>query len=77
MKVNVQWVVYKPGEVIHSLGYPLDNNTYGGGFAYHMHGNLVSLGLVLGADWKNPYQNPYKDFQVIVPTPRLTLCLTL
>ncbi|KAF8903975.1 hypothetical protein CPB85DRAFT_1457345 [Mucidula mucida] len=62
---------YKPGEVVHTLGYPLDAQTYGGGWVYHMEGGLVSLGLVLGADWKNPYREPYRDFQKMKHHPYL------
>ncbi|PPQ87395.1 hypothetical protein CVT25_008305, partial [Psilocybe cyanescens] len=43
---------HKPGEVVHTLGWPLDKNTYGGGWVYHMDGGLVSLGLVIGLDYK-------------------------
>ncbi|KAF5352268.1 hypothetical protein D9758_011935 [Tetrapyrgos nigripes] len=52
---------YKPGEVVHTLGFPLDNQTYGGGWVYHMDKGLVSIGLVIGADWKNPYRIPYQN----------------
>jgi len=62
-----QW---RPGEITHSVGYPLDKNTYGGGFMYHFGENLVSLGLVVGLDYKNPYLNPYQEFQVSPPTPQ-------
>lgn len=55
---------HRPGEVIHSIGWPLDMQTYGGGFLYHMDGGLVSLGLVIGLDYKNPYLSPYREFQV-------------
>lgn len=55
---------YRPGEVIHTMGWPLDSTTYGGGWVYHMDGGLVSLGLVIGLDYKNPWLSPYKEFQV-------------
>ncbi|PPQ90504.1 hypothetical protein CVT25_014187, partial [Psilocybe cyanescens] len=54
---------HKPGEVVHTLGWPLDKNTYGGGWVYHMDGGLVSLGLVIGLDYKNPWLSPYREFQ--------------
>ncbi|KAL1921552.1 uncharacterized protein VTP21DRAFT_11268 [Calcarisporiella thermophila] len=54
---------HEPGLVVHTLGYPLDRMTYGGGFMYHMENNLVSLGLVVGLDYQNPYLSPYKEFQ--------------
>ncbi|KAJ3861931.1 hypothetical protein EV359DRAFT_46187 [Lentinula novae-zelandiae] len=57
--------LYSPGSITHTLGYPLDLNTYGGGWVYHMDNHLLSLGLVVGADWENPYQSPYRDFQMM------------
>ncbi|KAJ1916473.1 hypothetical protein H4219_003780 [Mycoemilia scoparia] len=54
---------HKPGTVIHTLGYPLDYQTYGGSFIYHLQDNMISLGLVVGLDYQNPYLSPYKEFQ--------------
>lgn len=51
------------GKVTHSLGWPLDNETYGGSFMYHYGNDLVSVGLVIGLDYSNPHLNPYKEFQ--------------
>jgi electron-transferring-flavoprotein dehydrogenase len=55
---------YRPGEVVHTMGWPLDWKTYGGGWVYHMAEGLVSLGLVIGLDYTNPYLSPYREFQV-------------
>ncbi len=52
-----------PGEVFHSIGWPLDNETYGGSFLYHLDKNLVSFGFVIGLDYKNPHMSPYEEFQ--------------
>ena len=52
-----------PGEVFHSIGWPLDNETYGGSFLYHLDKNLVSFGFVIGLDYKNPHLSPYDEFQ--------------
>ena len=54
---------HDPGLVIHSAGWPLDSDTYGGSFLYHMEGNLVSVGFVVGLAYANPYLNPYEEFQ--------------
>ncbi|KAG6811565.1 hypothetical protein H0H92_006869 [Tricholoma furcatifolium] len=54
---------YEPGKVVHTLGWPLDMQTYGGGFVYHMADGLVSLGLVVGLDYPNPYLSPYRELQ--------------
>ncbi|KAL8862055.1 MAG: hypothetical protein Q9178_001510 [Gyalolechia marmorata] len=54
---------FRKGEVAHSMGYPLPSNTYGGGWIYHFGDNLVSLGLVVGLDYPNPWLSPYGEFQ--------------
>ncbi|KAF9982228.1 hypothetical protein BGZ65_003105 [Modicella reniformis] len=53
----------KPGTVVHAIGWPIDNATYGGSFIYHMGDDMLSLGLVIGLDYENPYLHPYKEFQ--------------
>ncbi|ETW77025.1 hypothetical protein HETIRDRAFT_479677 [Heterobasidion irregulare TC 32-1] len=67
MGVKEVWRVdpsqYRPGEVVHTMGWPLDWRTYGGGWVYHMADGLVSLGLVIGLDYANPYISPYKELQ--------------
>lgn len=55
--------VHKPGEVVHTMGWPLKYDTYGGSFMYHMEDNMVTLGLVVGLDYANPYLSPYREFQ--------------
>ena len=60
---EVQPEKFKPGEVSHSMGYPLPSDTYGGGFMYHFGDNLVSIGLVVGLDYPNPWLSPYGEFQ--------------
>lgn len=54
---------HQRGLVMHTLGWPLDSNTYGGSFMYHWADDLVSIGLVVGLDYKNPFLNPYQEFQ--------------
>lgn len=54
---------HRKGEVVHSMGYPLDKDTYGGGWLYHFGDNLVSVGLVVGLDYPNPWTAPYGEFQ--------------
>ena len=54
---------FRKGEVVHSMGYPLPSDTYGGGWIYHFGDNLVSLGLVVGLDYPNPWLSPYGEFQ--------------
>ncbi|EXJ67887.1 electron-transferring-flavoprotein dehydrogenase [Cladophialophora psammophila CBS 110553] len=60
---EVQPDKFKKGEISHTMGYPLSKNTYGGGWMYHFGDNLVSLGLVVGLDYANPWISPYGEFQ--------------
>jgi electron-transferring-flavoprotein dehydrogenase len=53
----------QPGDVVHSMGYPLKANTYGGGFIYGMKDNKVSVGLLVGLDYKDPFMDPHGEFQ--------------
>ncbi|KAJ2963833.1 hypothetical protein NUW54_g14266 [Trametes sanguinea] len=55
---------HEPGKVVHTMGWPLDLHTYGGGWVYHMADGLVTLGFVIGLDYANPYISPYREFQV-------------
>lgn len=51
------------GLVLHSIGYPLDTKTYGGAFVYHLDNNQITVGLVVGLDYENPYLSPFEEFQ--------------
>ncbi len=53
----------KPGLVVHTAGWPMDEQTYGGGFVYHLQGNQVTLGLVTGLDYQNPWISPFEEMQ--------------
>ncbi|MEK6747541.1 MAG: electron transfer flavoprotein-ubiquinone oxidoreductase [Pseudomonadota bacterium] len=54
---------HKTGSVIHSVGWPMLLETYGGSFLYHMDNNKVAVGFVVGLDYKNPYIDPFSEFQ--------------
>jgi len=53
----------QPGHVVHTMGYPLKSDTYGGGFIYGLKDNKVSLGLLTGLDYADPYLDPHREFQ--------------
>jgi electron-transferring-flavoprotein dehydrogenase len=53
----------KPGLVQHTIGWPLDSNTYGGSFVYHMDNDRVSIGFVCGLDYADPEFSPFEAFQ--------------
>ncbi|WP_189614475.1 electron transfer flavoprotein-ubiquinone oxidoreductase [Pigmentiphaga litoralis] len=54
---------HKPGLVIHTAGWPLESDTYGGSFLYHQEDNKVAIGLIVGLDYANPYLSPFEEFQ--------------
>jgi electron-transferring-flavoprotein dehydrogenase len=53
---------HRPGRVIHTQGWPLDE-AWGGGFLYHQENGQVALGFVVALDYENPYLSPYEEFQ--------------
>ena len=54
---------HQSGLVVHTLGWPLDRRTYGGSFIYHLEGNQVAIGFVVGLDYQNPYLAPFEELQ--------------
>ena len=52
-----------PGLVLHTAGWPLDSETYGGSFLYHLEDNQVAVGFVVGLGYRNPYLHPFEEFQ--------------
>ncbi|XHO06086.1 Electron transfer flavoprotein-ubiquinone oxidoreductase [Ralstonia syzygii] len=54
---------HKPGLVIHTAGWPLKPDTYGGSFLYHLDNNQVAVGFVVGLSYTNPYLSPFEEFQ--------------
>jgi electron-transferring-flavoprotein dehydrogenase len=51
------------GRIVHTIGWPLDSETYGGSFLYHLEDNQVAVGFVIGLDYPNPYLSPFEEFQ--------------
>ena len=51
------------GLVVHSGGWPMESDTYGGGFLYHLENNQVAVGFVVGLGYSNPHLSPYEEFQ--------------
>ena len=64
------------GKIMHSVGWPLENETYGGSFCYHAENNQLFLGYVIGLDYKNPYLSPYDEFQQFKTHPEIKKLLT-
>ena len=54
---------HRPGLVVHTAGWPLPSDTYGGGFVYHLEDNLVAVGYVVGLNYSNPHLSPFEEFQ--------------
>jgi electron-transferring-flavoprotein dehydrogenase len=54
---------HRAGRIVHTIGWPLDSETYGGSFLYHLENNQVAVGFVIGLDYPNPYLSPFEEFQ--------------
>ena len=54
---------HQPGFAMHTAGWPMDEQTYGGSFMYHMEDNKIVLGFVTGLNYSNPYLSPFEEFQ--------------
>jgi len=54
---------HQQGLVIHTAGWPLASDTYGGSFFYHLENNQIAIGFVVGLGYSNPYLSPYEEFQ--------------
>jgi electron-transferring-flavoprotein dehydrogenase len=54
---------HRAGEVLHTVGWPMDRKTYGGSFLYHLENNQVAVGFVIGLDYENPFLSPFEEFQ--------------
>lgn len=55
--------LHHAGTVIHTVGWPLKYNTYGGSFIYHYEKNIIALGYVVGLDYQNTFLDPYEELQ--------------
>ncbi len=54
---------HKQGAIVHTTGWPLNTDTYGGSFLYHLEDNQVAVGFVVGLDYSNPHLSPFEEFQ--------------
>lgn len=59
------------GRVTHTVGWPLDNRTYGGSFIYHLDQDRIAIGLVAGLDYSDPLFRPWEAFQQLKHHPRI------
>jgi electron-transferring-flavoprotein dehydrogenase len=60
---EVEPAKHRPGRVVHTAGWPLDRDTYGGSFLYHADDNRVVTGFVVGLGYTNPYLSAFEEFQ--------------
>ena len=65
--VKEVWELPEPrlqaGEVVHTIGYPLRSDAFGGGFVYGMKSNMVSVGQLTSLDYSDPFIDPHREFQ--------------
>ncbi|MEQ1761969.1 MAG: electron transfer flavoprotein-ubiquinone oxidoreductase [Pyrinomonadaceae bacterium] len=62
---------FDQGKVVHTLGFPSDTQTYGGGWIYGMKDNVISVGYVTGLDYKDPNIDPHAEFQKFKTHPKV------
>ncbi len=60
---EVEAANHHPGRVIHTTGWPLSGDTYGGSFIYHLEDRQVAVGFIVGLDYSNPYLDPFEEMQ--------------
>jgi len=60
---DVKPEVHNEGATLHTIGWPLKSDTYGGSFLYHNENNQVAVGFVVGLDYRNPHLSPFEEFQ--------------
>ena len=68
---NVDPEKHRPGTVVHTFGWPLDNRTEGGGFLYHAENHQVHLGFIVALNYENPHLEPFAEFQRWKHHPRI------
>ncbi|MBB3225846.1 electron-transferring-flavoprotein dehydrogenase [Luteibacter sp. Sphag1AF] len=61
----------EPGKVMHTLGWPLASDTYGGSFLYHLDNDRVAVGFVTGLDYPDPNFSPFEAFQQLKHHPKI------
>lgn len=66
---------FAEGRVVHTLGFPSDAKTYGGGWIYGMKNNLLSIGYVTGLDYLDPLIDPHAEFQKYKTHPEIAKIL--
>ena len=66
---------HKRGMVMHTMGWPLTNDTGGGSFMYHLGDNLVSIGFVVHLNYSNPFLSPFDEFQRFKTHPHIRTML--
>ena len=62
---------FPEGKVVHTLGFPSDNRTYGGGWVYGLKNNVISIGYVTGLDYEDPLIDPHHEFQKFKTHPKV------
>ena len=67
---------HSEGLVMHTVGWPLDKETYGGSFCYHAENNQVYIGYVIGLDYQNPHISPFDEFQKYKTHPQIKKILS-
>jgi electron-transferring-flavoprotein dehydrogenase len=66
---------FHKGRVIHTMGWPLKQDAYGGGFIYELSRNRIAIGFVVGLDYRDPFLDPHHEFQRFKTHPKIRALL--
>ena len=68
---DIQPEKHQEGRIVHTIGWPMDQTTYGGSWLYHLENNQVSVGFVIGLDYQNPHLSPFDEMQRFKTHPKI------
>ena len=68
---EVENEMYSAGDVVHTMGWPLNEGTTGGGFLYHFDNNRIAVGLIVDLNYTNPSHSPFQEFQQFKKHPKI------
>ena len=63
--------MHSAGDVVHTMGWPLNEGTTGGGFLYHFDNKRIAVGLIVDLNYTNTSHSPFQEFQQFKKHPKI------